>query len=53
MTLIFSGFQVFRFSELVGRYKNNFGEISSRLYSRLKLVDQQRFIVWFMKRWGK
>lgn len=44
--------KLFNFSELIGKYRDNFGEISSRLYERLSSADQKRFIAWFMKRWG-
>ena len=49
----FNDSNLFKFAALVGKYKNDFSEISNRLYERLNPVDQQRFIAWFMKRWGK
>lgn len=40
------------FTKLVRRYMPHFDEISQRLYERLCADEQQRFVVWFLKRWG-
>jgi FkbM family methyltransferase len=40
------------FTKLVRRYMPHFDEISQRLYERLCADERQRFVVWFLKRWG-
>ncbi|MHA6494564.1 FkbM family methyltransferase [Pseudomonas borbori] len=42
-----------KFSALQEQYKDAFESISSGVYRRLNAVQQRRFIMWFLKRWGK
>lgn len=44
---------LFKFSGLIDKYKNELDAISSGVYERLKTGDQARFIAWFLKRWAK
>ncbi len=41
-----------RLQRLVQRYFPHFEAISTLLYERLGHAEQQRFLVWFLKRWG-
>ena len=35
------------------KYRPHFASISAELYDHLDAADQARFVVWFLKRWGK
>lgn len=42
-----------KFCVLLEKYRPHLSEISINLYEKLQADDQSRFIVWFLKRWGK
>lgn len=41
-----------KFANLIKKYKTHLSTISELLYSKLENDDKQRFIIWFLKRWG-
>lgn len=50
---VFSDEDLVKFAELVEKYRSGFEAISHNLYDRLSPLEQQRFVTWFLKRWGK
>lgn len=45
--------ELYRFAELLHKYRDNLAQISDRLYKRFCPEQQQRFVAWFLKRWAK
>src|SRR5690606_1253793 len=46
-------YELYRFGELLHKYRDELARISDRLYTRLCPDQQQRFVAWFLKRWAK
>ncbi|UCV19778.1 FkbM family methyltransferase [Ferribacterium limneticum] len=44
---------LFKLSETIEKYKDDFKYISTALYERLTPADQECFVAWFLKRWAK
>jgi FkbM family methyltransferase len=44
---------VFKFCVMYDKYAPHLAAIATGLYDHLSAADQQRFVVWFLKRWGK
>lgn len=45
--------ELVKLADLMDRYEGHFNCISNHLYTYLSEQDRRRFVIWFLKRWGK